>query len=110
MVEAGVAVARPVGVESKKKQKGKVAFVFPGSGVNFAGMGRELSAAFPQVLARQDAENERLGSQFGGVWEKADREERLSIRGWDFFAGVVGDFYFGCFAGVWGEAGGGDWV
>ncbi len=43
---------------------GQVAFVFPGSGNDFAGMGRELAATWPHVLRRQDAENDRLRSQY----------------------------------------------
>ncbi|MBA4189910.1 MAG: type I polyketide synthase [Planctomycetaceae bacterium] len=44
--------------------KGKVAFVFPGSGNHFDGMGRDLSAQWPDVLRRQQSENELLRSQF----------------------------------------------
>ncbi len=44
--------------------KGKVAFVFPGSGNHFAGMGRELGAAFPGILAKQQQENLRLRGQY----------------------------------------------
>ena len=44
--------------------KAKVAFVFPGSGNQFDGMGRDLSAQWPEVLRRQQAENELLRSQF----------------------------------------------
>jgi acyl transferase domain-containing protein/3-hydroxymyristoyl/3-hydroxydecanoyl-(acyl carrier protein) dehydratase len=44
---------------------GKLAFVFPGSGNHFLGMGRELLTAWPAILRRQDAENERLASQYG---------------------------------------------
>ncbi len=49
---------------------GRVAFVFPGSGNHFLGMGKELLAAFPQVLQQQDEENERLASQYqpGLIW------------------------------------------
>src|SRR5262249_55301154 len=43
---------------------GQVAFVFPGSGNHFAGMGRELAAQWPESLRRQDAENSRLRDQF----------------------------------------------
>ena len=35
---------RPLG------RNGQVAFVFPGSGNDFAGMGRDLAAAFPQLI------------------------------------------------------------
>lgn len=44
-------------------QKGKTAFVFPGSGHNYPGMGRQLGLAWPEVLRQQDAENEYLRSQ-----------------------------------------------
>ncbi|HET6574676.1 MAG TPA: beta-ketoacyl synthase N-terminal-like domain-containing protein, partial [Fimbriiglobus sp.] len=43
---------------------GKVAFVFPGSGNHFPGMGRDLSAHWPEVLHRQQAESRRLRNQF----------------------------------------------
>lgn len=43
---------------------GKLALVFPGSGSHFPGMGRDLSAAFPDVLRRQQAENRRLRGQY----------------------------------------------
>lgn len=44
--------------------KVKLAFVFPGSGNHFDGMGRDLSAQWPEVMRRQQAENELLRSQF----------------------------------------------
>jgi acyl transferase domain-containing protein/3-hydroxymyristoyl/3-hydroxydecanoyl-(acyl carrier protein) dehydratase len=43
---------------------GKVAAVYPGSGNQFAGMGRELGVQWPEILHRQDRENRRLRSQF----------------------------------------------
>src|SRR5207244_7207079 len=43
---------------------GQVAFVYPGSGNHYSGMGRELAATFPAALARQAAENRTLRRQF----------------------------------------------
>ena len=44
--------------------KGKLAVVFPGSGNHFPGMGRDLSAAFPDVLRQQEGENRELRGQY----------------------------------------------
>ena len=92
--------------------RGKLAFVYPGSGTVYAGMGRELAAAFPEILRRQDGENERLRSQFAGgrLWEgKKEGGAELSVRE-GFCAGVIGGFCDGCAWGVWRETFGGDWV
>src|SRR6185437_4794716 len=43
---------------------GRVAFVFPGSGNDYPGMGRELAVYWPEILRRQDAENGYLRSQY----------------------------------------------
>ncbi len=48
----------PIGTE------GKVAFVFPGSGNHFSGMGRELSVHWPEVFRKQDSQNDYLFKQF----------------------------------------------
>ncbi|OGS10789.1 MAG: hypothetical protein A2285_02265 [Elusimicrobia bacterium RIFOXYA12_FULL_57_11] len=40
-----------------------IAFVFPGSGNQYIGMGRELWAQWPEILRRQDAENGYLKNQ-----------------------------------------------
>ena len=53
---------------------GKTAFVFPGSGNHFAGMGMPLSARWPEIFRRQDSENLYLRSQFQPelFWNGAD--------------------------------------
>jgi PfaB family protein len=43
---------------------GKIAFVFPGSGNHYSGMGMELFSRWPDILRRQDRENLYLRSQF----------------------------------------------
>jgi acyl transferase domain-containing protein/3-hydroxymyristoyl/3-hydroxydecanoyl-(acyl carrier protein) dehydratase len=70
-----------------------VAFVFPGAGNAYAGMGRELAAAFPEVLHRQDAENERLASQFaGGRYWNGERVEGIAERDAIFAQVSLGTF------------------
>ncbi|MFN0059330.1 MAG: beta-ketoacyl synthase N-terminal-like domain-containing protein [Planctomycetota bacterium] len=50
---------------------GELAFIYPGSGQHFDGMGRAESARWPHVLERQHLESERLCAQFGGgvAWQ-----------------------------------------
>jgi acyl transferase domain-containing protein/3-hydroxymyristoyl/3-hydroxydecanoyl-(acyl carrier protein) dehydratase len=61
----------------------QVAFVYPGSGNQFDGMGRDVSALWPEVLRRQYAENETLRSQFApdlfwdGVADDASARELM---------------------------------
>ncbi len=61
----------------------KCAFVYPGSGNQFDGMGRDLSAQFPAILRRQQAENELLHGQFApehfwdGVADSAPARELM---------------------------------
>ncbi|MEQ8762578.1 MAG: beta-ketoacyl synthase N-terminal-like domain-containing protein [Planctomycetota bacterium] len=45
-------------------RKGDVAFVFPGSGQHYAGMGRRIGIEYPDVLRRQQLESWRLRSQW----------------------------------------------
>ncbi len=66
---ASAAQARQAGVFPAMTGLGrdpKVAFVYPGSGNHFVGMGRDLSTQFPEVLRRQDRENALLRSQLVG--------------------------------------------
>ena len=52
----------------------KLAFVYPGSGNHYFGMGLDLGVAFPDVLEKLNAENEQLASQFahGRFWQQDD--------------------------------------
>jgi len=61
---------RPLALE------GDLAFVFPAMGNHFAAMGRDLAAHWPQVLRRQDAENDMLRSQIepGSFWNAGPPE------------------------------------
>lgn len=51
-------------------REGRLAFVYPGLGNLHPGMGRTLSAHWPEIFRRQDAENGTLRSQFapGAFW------------------------------------------
>ncbi len=77
---------------------GRIAFVFPGSGNQFDGMGSALALRWPEVLRAQDVENERLASQFGvdqfwnGSLSKALlTDHRALIRGQVTFGTMVAD-------------------
>ncbi len=47
---------------------GELAFVFPGSGNHYLGMGRGVSAHWPEVLRHLDHESQRLASQMMPRW------------------------------------------
>ena len=58
LIKSGVAYnPNPLG------KKGETAFVFPGSGNHYIGMGREIGVVWPEVLRKIDAGTERLKSQ-----------------------------------------------
>ncbi len=55
----------------------KIAFVFPGSGNHYPGMGMELFSRWPKILRQQDTENFYLRSQFQPelFWNGASNSE-----------------------------------
>jgi len=57
--------------------QGQVAFVYPGSGNHFEGMGREHALHFPQALSKQEEENQRLADQYTGGGLNSDDLESL---------------------------------
>ncbi len=60
-------------------ETGKLAFVYPGSGNHFQGMGQDLACQWPDVLNRLDQENESLGGQFAeGIFWSRQLPEELS--------------------------------
>ncbi|MGE3805181.1 MAG: beta-ketoacyl synthase N-terminal-like domain-containing protein [Gemmataceae bacterium] len=78
-----------------------VAFVFPGSGSHFAGMGRDLACHWPELLRRQDGESEYLARQllpdlFWDADEKRlDEDRRLLIMGQVALGTLVADLVQG---------------
>ncbi len=64
-------------------QKGEIAFVYPGSGNHYLGMGREIGVVFPQIMRAMDRKARRLKDQFlpecympwRDSWEKGWEEE-----------------------------------
>lgn len=45
------------------EMRGKLAYIYPGSGNHFPGMGREIGLYFPDLMEKQDRENEYLKDQ-----------------------------------------------
>ena len=82
-------------------KEGKLAFVYPGSGNHFHGMGRELGQQWPRVLDQLDKENDALASQFanGKFWnapldESLSHEEMIFGQVWlsTFVSDVISQF------------------
>ncbi|MBI2191687.1 MAG: type I polyketide synthase [Planctomycetes bacterium] len=57
--------------------QGQLAFVFPGSGNHYLGMGREISVEWPEILRRQDLETETLRDQLvpDVIWNARSSKE-----------------------------------
>jgi acyl transferase domain-containing protein/3-hydroxymyristoyl/3-hydroxydecanoyl-(acyl carrier protein) dehydratase len=62
---------------------GGVAFVFPGSGCHYPGMGRELGVCWPELLARAESASPRLAEQIlpGLSWDGSLAEQDASALG-----------------------------
>jgi PfaB family protein len=72
----------------------RVAFVYPGLGNYFAGMGRELAALWPEVTRRLDTESRRSRDQLDpGIWWSG--RERFDFA--DHRAPILGQAWVGSF-------------
>ncbi len=85
-------------------KSGQLAFVFPGFGNHFRGMGRDLSAAWPEIFHKQDAENEFLHDQllpdyfwYDKTGRDAFKNHKAMITGQVFIGTTISDIvrYFG---------------
>lgn len=54
-------------------EHGKVAFVYPGSGANFLGLGRQLALQFPALMDRFERENLYMADEFMARWNQPYR-------------------------------------
>ncbi|OWY72684.1 hypothetical protein B7486_07170 [cyanobacterium TDX16] len=85
---------------------GDLAFVFPGSGNHYLGMGRELALHFPQVVDFLDAQSDRLAGQFSPQqlmpwrhdWHDGWRQEAMRAVGHDVERLIFGQVSFGVLA------------
>ncbi|MCA8958346.1 MAG: type I polyketide synthase, partial [Planctomycetes bacterium] len=87
LVSAGVAdeavvprTQRLFSSEAPLGRSGEVAFVYPGSGAHFPGMGRDLAVAWPEVLRAQEQRTDGLASQLlpERVWRTRDGAQECS--------------------------------
>jgi len=77
---------------------GQLAFVFPGFGNHFPGMGRELSVGWPEIFYQQDQQNKYLHDQFmpDYFWYKKNgcdvfKNHKAMISGQVFLGTAVSD-------------------
>ena len=53
--------------------KGRTAFVYPGSGANFLGLGREFALSFPEIMHNLDSENLYMAGEFAAQYNQPFR-------------------------------------
>ena len=69
-MEEGAGLQATPGVHFRAQpagRAGKIAFVYPGIGNHFPGMGREISARWPEILRAMERETSRLKSQLDRI-------------------------------------------
>ena len=82
---------------------GEIAFVFPGSGNHFLGMGRDLGADFPEVMRLMDKEARKLRDRFlpecyfpyRTSWESGWEEESRKKIACDPLTMIIGQVSYG---------------
>ncbi|MCR5661368.1 MAG: hypothetical protein K6G50_04465, partial [bacterium] len=82
---------------------GRTAFVYPGSGSHFLGMGQEIAFRFPSIMQRQDMENECLLKQsmsrwfnpYELLWDKEWRQRATDALNADTHKRMFGQVSFG---------------
>jgi acyl transferase domain-containing protein/3-hydroxymyristoyl/3-hydroxydecanoyl-(acyl carrier protein) dehydratase len=72
----------------RSRPMGKLAFIYPGSGNHYPGMGREYATFFPEILQKQQVENRFLKSQYRPdmFW---DRDSLSGVAARDLLFGQV---------------------
>ena len=83
---------------------GDLAFVYPGAGNNYAGMGREIALHWPEILRRLDADSGYLKSQFrpdaymarGTRSETHDHDSAIMLQQTDSLSPIIVPVAFGC--------------
>jgi len=82
---------------------GEIAFVFPGSGNHYVGMGRTLAVTWPDILRGMDAETQALKTQmvpaaympFRQSWEPGWEAESMAVLSADPLIPIYGQVVFG---------------
>ena len=90
---------RPLGIS------GDIAFVFPGSGNHYVGMGRTLAVTWPELLRQMDAETLELKTQmvpaayvpFRQSWAAGWETEAMNAISADPLIPIFGQVVHGCF-------------